>query len=124
MNQLNVFESEEYGKEYIVVDIELDNFDFIPGFIRTIVDEIKRYNKYVKIFTHDNIISETEYFESSVRSNKKGAAYIDRNGVKHFYIMGKKTLQSEGLQNMERNQVLRQILNESLEDTELPRSGL
>lgn len=123
MDKLTIFEQEEFGKDYIIVDVELDDFDFIPGFIRTTIQEIKNYNKFVKVIKHKDVLMEIEYFESSVRSNKKGPALIDRNGKKHFFILGKETTDSEKLQNMDRNHTLRKILDESLEDTEFPRSG-
>ena len=113
MDKLTIFEQEEFGKDYIIVDVELDDFDFVPGFIRTTIKEIKNYNKYVKVIKHKDILNEIEYFESSVRSNKKGPAFIDRDGKKHFFIMGKETKDSEKLQNMDRNRTLREILSET-----------
>jgi len=124
MNKLSIFEIDESGKEFLNVDISLNDINFIPGFIRTTLDSIKTYHKYVKVITHDDKNTETEYFENSVRSNRWGAAYIDRNGNKEYYILGKITENSEKLQNDNRKYTLREILKEVLEDQELPQSGL
>ena len=124
MNKLTLTEGEEFGKDYHIVDIELDDMDtVIPGFIRTTLDGIKMNNKYVNVITHDNDNTEIEYFESSVRSNRKGAAFIDRNGNRDYKILGKTVKETEKLQNLERSQTLREFLDESLENTEFPRSG-
>lgn len=111
MNKLTLTESEEFGKDYHIVDVELDDVDtIIPGFIRTTLDGIKMNNKYVKVITHDDNNTEIEYFESSVRSNRKGAAFIDRNGNRDYKILGKSVKETEKLQNFERSQTLREFL--------------
>jgi len=120
MNKLSLFEIEEFGKEFLNVDISLDDINFIPGFIRTTLESIKTYHKYVKIMIHDGKNMETEYFENSVRSNRWGPAYIDRNGNKEYYILGKITENSEKLQNDNRRFILKDILSEILDSTELP----
>lgn len=126
MIKMTLFEQEEYGKEYIVVSINLNNLDDnIPGFIRTALENVKLYQKFVKVIKiDDKKNTEIEYFENSVRSNKKGPAFIDRNGKKYFYDMGKEMKDPEKLINIERSQTLREFLDETLDGTELPRSGL
>jgi hypothetical protein len=111
MNTITLYEEEEFGKDYIIIEVSLDDLDsIIPGFIRTAIENTKSNHKFVKVIIHDIVNTEIEYFENSVRSNKKGAAYIDRNGRKHFYIMGKQSSQTEQLQNMDRSKTLKDIL--------------
>jgi len=130
MNELTMYENEEYGKEYLILAIEVENLDNIPVFIRTTVEQVKISHKYVKIIITDGINTETEYLMNSVRSNKKGPAFIDRMGKKYFYDSGKEMSNSESLINEDRSQKLREILemreflDDVLDDTELPRSGL
>lgn len=108
-DKLIIYEKEEYGKDYIVARIELNDFEFISGYIRTTLEHLKMNQKYLKIITTDFNITETEYFENSVRSNKKGAAFIDRNGKKYYYVLGKEVNNPENMINIERNKIINEI---------------
>jgi hypothetical protein len=111
MDKLTLYEDKEYGYDYLVVQCDLENLDFVPTFIRTTLEYLLLNRRYVKVFKTDGLDSETEYFEHSVRSNKKGAAYINKDGKKYFFILGKETEDTDKLLNNDRSKVLREIFN-------------
>jgi hypothetical protein len=113
MDKLIIYEEKENGIEYLKVHCELDDINSSPTFIRNTLEYIKNHNKYVKVSCADFENSEIEYFEHSVRHNKNGAAFIDKNGKKYFYLKGKEeTKNSEQLLNNDRSNILKDILND------------
>ena len=111
MDKLTLYENREFGYDYLVAHCDLENLDIVPTFIRTTLEHLTFNRRYVKVFKTDGLESETEYFEHSVRSNKKGAAYINKDGKKYFFILGKETDDTEKFLNNERSKVLKEIFD-------------
>lgn len=111
MDKLTLYEDKEYGHTYLIAYCDLENLDIVPTFIRTTLEHLLFNHRYVKVFKTNGFDSETEYFEHSVRSNKKGAAYIDKDGKKYFYILGKETDDTDKLLNNDRSRVLKEIFD-------------
>ena len=110
-DKLTIYENTENGKDYLIITVELVNIDNQPIVLKNIIKNLKESNRYVKIITTDFSNLETEYFERSVRSNKKGPAFIDRDNRKYYFINGVESKFPEEIINKEREKTLTKIFD-------------